>query len=564
MAQMYPNRLVDVPSQAESLLYEVFRDQLDEEYVVFHSVHWQALDGDGRPRDGEADFIIAHPRRGILILEVKGGRIAHDPRSGDWASTDRAGQTHAIKDPFYQARTSKYALLDQLKRMLGQAERRINVGHAVAFPDVVAGRALPGLDRLREIVLDEGDLANVSAWVGGALAHWRGPDSQAESAPGPEAVEALMDLLARQWELRPAMWGAFRREQAEFIRLTEEQFRVLDLLNQHRRALISGCAGSGKTTLAVEKARRLARSKFRVLFTCYNKSLAADLRRKLPDDPLLDIFHFHELCYEKAEETGVLPPMPPDGDHEATQRFFEQQLPEALLAAADRLPDWRYDAIVVDEGQDFQEDWWIPLQTLLHHPDQGILYIFYDDNQRLYDRPNTFPVDEPPFSLHYNCRNTQTIHRQVLKFYKGQGTSPDALGPQGRPVEVIPYGDANQFVEQLSAVLRRLTQDEQVPNDEVVVLTPLRNKSWLWSDPVPGPPVLVDRWPPGADQIFASTIHSFKGLESAVIVLVEAERWPEKGVDLESLLYVACSRARHHLIVLQPAAVPANLQPYFA
>jgi hypothetical protein len=119
MAQMHPNRIdSDTKSNAECLLYETFRDDLDDSYTVFHSVAWQAIDVDGRPRDGEADFIIAHPDRGVLVLEAKGGSIRHDPRVG-WGSIDHTGHAHLIKDPFAQSRDSKYVLLDLLKQMAG-------------------------------------------------------------------------------------------------------------------------------------------------------------------------------------------------------------------------------------------------------------------------------------------------------------------------------------------------------------------------------------------------------------------------------------------------------------
>ncbi|MGD2049343.1 MAG: NERD domain-containing protein [Chloroflexota bacterium] len=561
MARMYPNQLQNVTSPAEARLYEAFRDQLENDYTVFHGVHWQALDGDYRPRDGEADFIIAHPQRGILILEVKGGGIRHDPQTNSWISIDRSGRSHTIKDPFYQARYSKYALQDELKKIVDLRESKINIGHAVAFPDILASQVLTGPDRPREIVMDCNDALNLSRWVGATLAHYRGQETQAGIAPGEEAVTALMDLLGKSWELRPIMWSEFRREQEQMICLTEQQYTVLDLLNRYRRALISGCAGSGKTTLAVEKAQRLARQKFRVLFTCYNKNLAADLRQKLKGNSYLDLVHFHELCYQLAEKAGVLPQKPANGDDPGWQLFFDEHLPEAAMDAADILEDTRYDAIVVDEGQDFLGSWWIPLQTLLHDPDQGILYIFFDDNQRLYDRLGDFPIQAPPFSLSINCRNTRNIHKQVMKFYQGQERPPSTMQPKGRPVEYVYFSDAEQFQRKLQSVIHQLTVEEKVPHNEVVILTPLRKKSRLWD--MAGPPPLTDQWPPGSNQVYVSTIHSFKGLESSVIILVEVERWPEKAIELESLLYVGCSRARNHLIVFRPVLLPETLQKYF-
>lgn len=543
MARMYPNQLSpDTGSDAERRLYAAFRDELDNSYTVFHSVAWQSLDPAGRPRDGEADFVIAHPQRGILVMEAKGGTIRCDPRTGRWTSTDRAGQTHAIKDPFAQARDSKYILLDQLKLMLGGPRRHINIGHAVAFPDGVASGALPGLDKPRDIILDATDLVNLSGWVGGALAYARGQTSSRGTAPGEEAVEALMKLLGKAWELRTAMWGEFVQEQDELIRLTQQQFMILDVLNRHRRAAISGCAGSGKTMLAAEKASRLARQGFRVLFICFNKNLAADLRDRLKPSDNLDIVHFHELCYNLAREADVLPVKQDD------RRFFDQQLPEALMEAADIL-NVRYDAIVVDEGQDFHEDWWIPLQTLLRDPDEGILYIFFDDNQRIYVRHSTFPIQQPPYSLTVNCRNTQNIHRVVLQFYAAE-EQPTARGPEGRPPEEIVYGRPHHLRATLQDVLLHLTREERVPTDEITVLSPLREKSRLWDSRMTQGPQLTDRWPPPPGQVYFTTIYSFKGLERAVIILTEIDQWPGQADDLNHLLYVGCSRARNHLIVL--------------
>jgi hypothetical protein len=567
MARMYPNQLSsDTESGAERRLYQAFQNELDDSYTVFHSAAWLSQDAEGRPRDGEADFVIVHPQRGILVMEAKGGSIRYDPCTGRWTSTDRHGQTHDIKDPFAQARHSKYALQDRLQIMLHMPpQRRINVGHAVAFPDVVVGEVLLGPDKPREIVLDATDLANIPIWVARALAYWRGPGTQRETAPGKVAIQALMKLLGKGWELRPALWGEFVQEQQQLIRLTEQQYLILDALNRQRRAAICGCAGSGKTMLAVEKANRLARQGFRVLLTCFNKHLAADLRTRLKPSSNLDIVNFHALCYDLARRAGVLPVKRDD------DTFFNRQLPEALMDAADAL-DIRYDAIVVDEGQDFREDWWIPLQTLLHDPDHGILYIFFDDNQRLYVPDSTFPIQQPPYPLSVNCRNTQNIHQMVVQFYEAK-VSPAVRGPLGRPVEVVFYDSPQRLPSTLQAVLRRLTVEERIPPDEIVVLTPRSlSKSRLWGGSTGdvlslskgGGPELTDTWPPSPGQVYWTTIYDFKGLERAVVILADIRRWPPEWDEMIKLLYVGCSRARNHLIVLLPQNAPSKMQRAFA
>jgi len=557
MARMYPNQISPgTESHAEWQLYEAFRDGLDNDYSVFHSVAWQSLDGEGRPRDGEADFVIVHPQRGILVLEAKGGTIRWDPNTDQWTSTDQWGRSHDIRNPFAQVQYSKYALQDLLQVMLNMPQRRINVGHAVAFPDVVVGEILLGPDRPRCIILDATDLANLSGWIGRTMAYWRGRESQRETALGEEAVQALVNLLGKSWELRPALWGEFVQEREQLIRLTEQQYLILDALQRQRRAAICGCAGSGKTMLAAEKASRLARQGFRVLLTCFNKNLAADLRVRLTPSSNLDIANFHALCYDLAQRANVLPPK---GDNE---RFFNQQLPEALMDAADLL-DVRYDAIVVDEGQDFHEGWWIPLQTLLRDPDHGILYIFFDDNQRLYVQHSTFPIQQPPYSLTVNCRNTRNIHQVVVKFYEAE-VSPTARGPLGRPVEVVSYENPQSLRSVLQNILHRLIVDDKVPSDEIAVLTPRSlSKGRLLDGGVGGGLLFTDTWPPPAGQIYCTTIYDFKGLERAVVVLADIHRWPPEWDDMARLLYVGCSRARNHLIVLLDQNAPSKVRRAF-
>src|SRR5262249_40697943 len=132
------------------------------------------------------------------------------------------------------------------------------------------------------------------------------------------------------------------------IRLSEQQFTILDYMRSHRRVAVSGCAGSGKTVLAVAKAKELAAQGFRVLLTCFNRALAAHLEEVVEGVTGLEVRSFHQLCRRLATEAEVALDWPA----QPTVDFFERDLPEALVRAADRLGT-RYDAIVADEAQDF-------------------------------------------------------------------------------------------------------------------------------------------------------------------------------------------------------------------
>lgn len=566
MAQMYPTPIDPTTvSQAERKLYTLFRDQLDDSYLVFHSVRWHWKDGDGNASDGEADFVIVHPTQGILVLEVKGGGIARDMRKGIWSTTTRDGQTFEIKNPIKQAINNKFKLLAVLKESL---KKYIVIGYAIAFPDIQVGSQRLGADFSQNILLDLSHLSSLAAWVKNVMRYWWKEEIPARrSGLGPQGISAILDILGKQWDIHPALWGQLADEHRELLHLTQQQYFLLDALNYHRQALISGFAGSGKTMLALEKAVRLERQGFRVLLLCYNRNLAYDLRSRVKGWGVnLFIYNFHDLCMKIAQETG----MDEIVNGARNEQYFRQVLPQALHETAQRrrvvypssLP-WIYNAIIVDEGQDFYDEWWSALQELFPKRKESIFYIFYDDSQRLYPTPHSYPISTPPYPLTMNCRTTQAIHHQFMRFYPGTETCT-AHGPQGRPPAIIyyPAGDLQQTVQ---ATLTRLTQEEGIPLKEIMILTPFSlqksqiksvNELMSWSGD----------WIGEKKTAVITTIHAAKGLERPVVLLAELERRfssEKQRQEMEKYLYIACSRAQTHLIILLTKPLPHFLRDVF-
>ncbi len=549
MARMYPARpRLETKSQAELKLYKALQEALPDDYVVFHSVAWLARDTRSGAQDGEADFVVAHPTHGVLVIEVKGGRITHDGATSRWYSNE-----YSIQDPFEQARGNKHSLLAKLKDLPLWRNRWLTIGHAVAFPDVVVKHDLR-LDAPQDIILDARDLIALRSWVDAAFAYYGTRDAQAGGL-GQGGVEELVRLLSPSWELRSLLGVEFADEEEAIIRLTEEQFGLLDLLSEHRRVAISGCAGSGKTTMAVEQARRLGSQGFRVLLTCFNRHLAEFLRSDETLPRSVEVTNFHGVCVRLAGQAGLPTQAPSDPD--ARKLWYDQTLPNLLLEAGDRLGA-QYDAIIVDEGQDFLVDWWLPLLCLLPDPDRGIFYIFHDDNQNLYQTDANLPSGMEHYTLRRNLRNTQSIHRAFLPFYRSTIT-PTAKGPEGREPEVTFYASEQAFKQGLRGALHRLVFEEDVPTQDIIVLTPhSHSTSVLWRWPSLGNLRLTDRWPPQANEIYCTSVYLFKGLESPVVIL--AELYPTRNQDIESLLYVGCSRARNHLIIFAEDGLPADIR----
>ncbi|NLV73435.1 MAG: ATP-binding domain-containing protein [Chloroflexi bacterium] len=542
MARIYPQRLSpETNSYAERQLYEALADTLPNDYCVFHSVRWLLRDGYSGTRDGEADFVVAHPDKGLLVIEVKGGSIGYDGALDQWSSNG-----NPIKDPFAQAQNNKYSLLSKLKEAPFWRDRFISLGHAVAFPDVTVRGDLR-MDAPREIILDRADMADLPAAIERI---YRAFADDRSDVLGSAGITALIDVLSPSREIRRLLSADISHEAQEMLELTDNQFRLLDILTYQRRVAVSGCAGSGKTTLAIEQARRLHAQGFRVLLTCFNVHMAEYFRSLgLPSEIVID--HFHHLAADYCRQAGMALQEPSDDE---AARFYDE-LPERLMEAIEVIGP-QFDAIVVDEGQDLDLLAWTSLQALLCEPDTGILYVFYDDNQTLYPRAGAIPSElrQAALSLTDNLRNTQAIHQAFLPFYHAE-RMPRSVGPAGRVPEIQYYQNEVQLKSQLRGLLNRLLVAELVPAGNITILTPRSAEN----SPMASWKILGNNrfnlsgsLKPG--EIRVRSIYKFKGLESAVVIVVGLST--RDFQDLNKLLYVACSRACNHLFILAEEGLP--------
>ncbi len=400
------------PQTAEQLVIDRVREALPPEYRVYPNVHWISRSRVGGPaRDGETDLVIAHPERGLLIVEVKGGTIRRDAQ-GRWYS----GGNELKQPPFEQAKTSKYAILGKLRETPEWPNGDPRSGHAVAFPDVDLASLPPGArvlgpDAPTDLVLDGTALETATATRAGverAYAHWLGDGGGAGVQLGDYGIQLLDRLFQPQEQLRPHLRRQIAQETHELVQLTRAQYDVLDHLRGIRRASIGGPAGSGKTMLAAEKARRLVAEGFNVLLLCFNQPLARYLSSQLAPQlatERLHVYTFHEMCLRMGREAGVLPPEPKVKD----QTWWDDTLPEALDKAAQTIGG-RYHALIVDEGQDFEPDWLTTVQLLLGDPDHDRFYVFHDPGQALYRADAVDELRLPPMEINENCRNPPGVH----------------------------------------------------------------------------------------------------------------------------------------------------------
>lgn len=532
---MLPVSIQNRTSEAEVKMFGALEQALPDGWTVLHHVQWlQKRPGRDTP-DGETDFVVVHPDQGALILEVKGGRISYDASSGRWLTSGTGADDVHIADPVTQARDSTYALHRYVRGLPGWPQRWGPFAYAVCFPDgVLDGAALPHVQP--EIVLDARDLSTPAAlWarIAGVLAWW--PRDRAE--PGRRGAEMLVSALAHDLVLRQPLSIQVDAVDLAIVRLSDRQYGVLQMLSGQRRVAVSGPAGSGKTLIAVEKARRLANLGFRTLLTCFNRPLADYLRKSLGGASGLDVYSFHQLSRAMATEARI--PLPP-GD--STAAWWDRVA--GLLEPATTKLGPRYDAIVVDEGQDFALTWWLPLLLTLKDPDHGVLYVFYDSNQAIYGRPQGLPDGLLDARLWENFRNSKPIFDAVMGYYRNDEPM-ECAGPQGPPVEILTIARAD-LRRELSKVLHRLIHNERIAPRDLVVLTSYSVDRSAVVGAVGS--FRLTPTPAGGNDVLLSSIYRFKGLDAKAVVVVEV--YQREDVEAMKLMYVACSRARSLLVVI--------------
>lgn len=476
MAKMFPSQpRYGTQSRAEIFLFHELEKQLDDDFMVFHSVAWQIKDNRTGNHDGETDFIIIHPFFGVLILEVKGGQITYESESDTWLSNGRS-----IKDPFQQGTKAKYSLLNKLKEIKDWNGRFVSIGNVIAVPDMV----IDGFVRLngpRELILDADDSRNISSWISEAFHYLNGSLSTQNTAIDSETLERLQHIFYPSWNFNSSLVNYFAQQNIVMQKLTEEQFLMLDFLQRQKRVAISGCAGSGKTLLALEKAIRLGEDGFKVLVLCNNPFLAKDLRDKVTGTTI-QIYDFATLVYGlisgnqfiQDEYLDIYQYIHDENSHSEQWTQFKEPSPQEIDTAFSLLVnlEGRFDAVIVDEGQDFRDMWWVIAEACLQSQEHGIFYIFFDDNQAIFPfgSQSQYPIAQAPYPLSKNCRNAGKILEMVQKFYSQTINVSHLLAEEGIVEQwIYKEGDQNNAIEQLQIALEEARKYSPDLSNVVVV-----------------------------------------------------------------------------------------------
>ena len=528
-------------SGGELLLYELLQ-QLPDDYYVFHSTHWneQRRRNEYSARKyvqwGEADFTIFHPAYGFIVFEVKDGLISFSRERG-WIQTNRSNGMAKTIDPMDQAERSKYYFLDRIKARFG-GQSPYTFCSAVWF--TAGDRAniegnLP-LNYKEEIVLWGNDLQSVAAAEMAIRRIYRFYDVR-KVEPSEEMTSKVLDTLTPEFGVVQTMRSRTLAAKALFRRMTTEQMYLLDYLEEQEEAAIHGVAGTGKTVLAVQKAKSLAQTD-RVLFLCFNRFLKTHLEETCPDSTNISFFTLDGLV---GAFTGA----------------FSQSPDERTDTISEFLMDWDeyelpFKHIVVDEGQDFAD---MHLQLLhdiaqAHH---GNFYVFYDRNQFVQGLryPEWLDKMDCRLVLSRNCRNTKEI---AITSTRPIGIDENRIRMRRESAvdgvikpNLFFVEDKLTLKEYLGRLIRKYIAAGLAGTDIVVLSMKPEGKSILTEDDfrLPGSYMLTkDK---NSNGILFTTVRKFKGLEAMAVICIDIDSDTFGNDRNRNVFYVGTSRAMSYL-----------------
>jgi len=501
-----PNFNEATTSNAEQLLYYRLLNHLEDDWTVIHSLPW--LD-DSRPRlrEGECDFLLLHPRHGLLVLEAKSGAPQYNGNTRQWHYDDGKNVT----DPIHQARSGMHTLVEKLERQAPAWQKSgLPYGYAVAFPDArsIKGGVRPDMNA--DLIMLEPDLEQVQAKIIRLLGRFGAPASDANE----EAIADALAVLQPSFRLVPGLAPTIEAAGRALVRLTADQAEVFDGMSDNPRLLVHGGAGTGKSLLIVAEARQLAAKGKSVLVLCFNRPLGASLHDQLGNaGQQIMARTFHDFCFEVLHQAGA---EPPDEDDKGYWDLLFEAAVEAMPKTS-----MRFDAILVDEAQDFRAEWWLMIEDFLVDPAGSHFHLFIDDHQNLYGRSVQLPFTKPECRLRRNCRNTGP----VAKFACGAigldlGVDFSKL-PDGPEPIVHEVSSAEAEWDAVRRVLHNLVNEQGLSPNNIVILGchKLEKSSFSLKRKLGNLTVMDLVEPEVPNSVRYSTVHKFKGLEADCVLL---------------------------------------------
>lgn len=510
-------------SYGEMKVYEALRS-LNDKYTVFYSLSWVGMGS--RNGVGEADFVIFHPNKGLLVIEVKSGEIEY--RNGEWIQINTRTRVEKKISPYNQARKSQFEILDRLDSNIRDFKLPM-LCYAVWFTSVeIADSINLPPESAHEITLDSRSIENPEKAIDKAFDYWA--NKYRTVSLDSRQAENIIRVLCPHFHIVPKLKTKIEEAERTYIQLTQQQVSLLDFLEEQKTAVIHGLAGTGKTVLAIEKAKRLSEQGETVLFLCFNSFLRDNLKAANAIPGV--VFHnAHSLAFEVMGSSDL--PI------EQVLEEFEDYLEEVFDSEM-----WNYENVIVDEGQDLDDRLLNRLYELVKKK-SGCFYVFYDKNQYIMKNklPHWIEDAECRLVLHKNCRNTAEVFKVSCSIIGLQNPVKNEIHGEVPVIEF--YSGENELEKIVDSFVKRMISEGLKTNEIAILTAKTIDDTWIDLNKKYGGQELSTSSEHG--KVLFTTIRKFKGLEAEAILIIDTSMRAMLNDENKRLLYVGTSRAKNIL-----------------
>ena len=567
MARMIPPVISDIEntSDAEIKVFEWLRDYKDDSVIVLHSLD---LPEHETKQFGEIDFVLIC-KDGILCIEVKGGRVYRD-NEGMWVFENRYGhQDKKSEGPFGQVAGNMQSLRKYFVKKYeknhsnDQALKNLTqciYANCVMMPDCTINHET--IEVNPEILFEMTDSENeLEGFFGRVFTYWKADICKKHPARAKhirplsnEDISKALKILRGDFNYVPKLSVIVDKIDEQFVKLTEQQYRVMQGLKKNDRLLVEGSAGTGKTMLAIYQAQMLAEDGMKVLYLCKNKALAGFIRELSSTRGYrFDVYNIDGYLVKVCgmPERGFFSTMS-DSFKELPKIFVEK------VNGGNNTDSYAYDAVIIDEGQDLiNYDYYECIDSIIRGGfKNGKWTVYFDRLQNILNRDMREKYEEydllkeeaeslVEYTLFENCRNTkQIIEANFTHTGKEQG---EARLLNGIDVEFISFKDFRDEKNKVYKTIKKLLSSG-VNQGDIVLLSRYRldnQQSCLEEDEF-RKEIGEIRVNPDKDfsrnSISYYTQQAFKGLESKYVLMLDVDGF--EGERDRRLNYVGMSRAK--------------------
>lgn len=520
MAIMHPSYVFHFNSLSEKILFEALKSQLSNDYEVFYSIAWYSKDEMGNRINSEADFVIVDRNKGFICIEVKGGtKYVHE--NDRYIVYNSDGETIVKRiSAFQQAENSMRYFLNNYENIYN-AEYKGVYGFMAAFPNYeVKSNVEKYFNQVPETTIDINDMSNLEECIRKSFIYWNKKNSTLSELFIEESRKKLCEMFKRTYAIEASKGALIEYKQTELEKINGVQDNIINLLSNYNEFAMKGAAGTGKSWIAYKIACLNGIVYSRPTLLVSKSSMLADFFSKLRDlssYPNFNIISFDNLL-SKLDVSDV-------------ENYFVEERK-------------KYAVILVDEGQDFSPEEAFFLRDILIKDKNSKFYVFYDDNQNIYgnnldETLYKFLIDNPPFVLTENLRNTKNIYNWAKErtslgevSFSNQIDGPEPLNTSFRTINQI----RKYIIQTISTLVNRdnvpfeyinIVVDDDIFNAISFVETELNVKN---SVPLKN-----------SDFIGIFKTSEYKGMEANVVFYVH-----KKNANY-SYKYVGLTRARFFL-----------------